>query len=63
MTPSSPCPYKGDCTDPEACQERMGCVLRPLILTPLSDWRANPFPYPLRCDDKPRAFYPQGATQ
>jgi hypothetical protein len=34
----------------------------PLILKPLSDWRENPYPYPLRKDDKPRAVWPQGVA-
>lgn len=59
--PATPCPYRGDCPTPEECGERKGCVLRPpLILRSLSDWRAAPFPYPLRADTKPRAVWPRG---
>jgi hypothetical protein len=32
----------------------------PLILRPMSDWRADPTPYPLRCDTAPRAVWPAG---
>lgn len=35
---------------------------KPLILTPLSDWRADPTPYLLRADTKPRAQFPQGVS-
>jgi hypothetical protein len=33
----------------------------PLILRPMSDWRADPTPYPLRRDLKPRAVWTAGA--
>jgi hypothetical protein len=57
------CPV-GTCIDPDACAERRSCILcpPPLILTPLSDWRANPYPYLLRQDSKPRAQFPQGVA-
>lgn len=53
--PGSPCPYRTDCPTPDECQARLGCVLRPM-----SDWRADPTPYPLRHDTAPRASWPQG---
>jgi len=61
------CPVKGVCLNPSQCADFHGCILQPaaaapLILTPMSDWRANPTPYPLRKDDKSRAIYPQGLT-
>jgi hypothetical protein len=34
----------------------------PLILTPMTDWRADPYPFPLRQDSKPRAVWPQGVA-
>lgn len=56
------CPVRGVCLSPGPCANAAACILQscPLILTPLSDWRADPFPYPLRADEKPRAVYPQG---
>ena len=54
---STPCPYTADCATPDQCQERMGCVLRPM-----SDWRADPTPYALRRDMAPRAVWPAGVS-
>jgi len=49
------------CQHPDECGERRQCVLR-ANPPPMSDWRADPLPYPLRTDDKPRATYPEGVT-
>jgi hypothetical protein len=55
------CPVKGVCLAPSQCAQAAGCVLQtaPLILRPLSDWRADPTPFPLRADTKPRAGLPE----
>ena len=62
MSTPQMCPIKGICLAPSQCADFHGCILQtaPLILTPMSDWRAEPYPYPVRCDDKPRAVFPQG---
>lgn len=54
------CPVKGVCLAPSQCADFHGCILQPspLILTPMSDWRANPLPYPLRADTHARAGLP-----
>ena len=56
------CPFTHGCQHHDECFERRMCVLNmpPLVLTPLSDWRADPFPYPLRADTQPRAVWPRG---
>ena len=58
------CPVKGVCLAPSQCADFHGCILQPapLILTPMSDWRAEPYPYPLRVDQAPRAQFPQGVA-
>ena len=60
---STVCPF-ATCSDPDLCSERRHCALTssPLILAPMSDWRADPTPYPLRNDTKPRAVWPQGVA-
>ena len=61
MSAPSTCPAKGICLSPGPCANAAGCILmpKPLILKPLSDWRADPYPYPLRKDTKPRAGLPK----
>ena len=58
MSTAPACPVRGVCRHPALCAH---CVLElatPLILRPMSDWRADPTPYPLRKDAKPRAGLP-----
>lgn len=56
------CPLRIECPTPDECSERRACArgIPPLVLRPLSDWRANPFPFALRVDTKPRAVWPAG---
>ena len=63
MTPvKSAGPAKGVCLSPGPCANAAGCILMPppLILKALSDWRADPYPYPLRADTHARAVWPKG---
>ncbi len=64
MSATPACPVRGVCLSPGPCAQAHGCILQsaPLILTPMTDWRADPYPYPLRMDTKPRAVWPQGVA-
>jgi len=64
MSAPSSCPVRVVCLSPGPCAANHGCILQaaPLILTPMSDWRADPYPYALRADSKPRAVFPQGVA-
>ena len=54
------CPVKGVCLAPSQCAQAAGCVLKS---AQMADWRADPTPYPLRCDTKPRAVFPAGVSK
>ena len=62
MSTTPACPVRGVCLSPGPCANAAACILElapPLILTPMTDWRAAPFPWPLRADSKPRAGLPE----
>lgn len=59
---STVCPFVYGCQHPAECNDRRMCVLNMPPLQVLSDWRENPFPYPVRTDTAPRAVWPQGVA-